>query len=216
MQRLETSSNAQRWHRTALWLVVGTLAYNVIEAGIALTSGIQAGSIALFGFGLDSVIESVAAGVLLWRLWHGVRGATETRLAKMDSRVHRVVGATFLMLALYILVQAGWSLWTRAQPEESLVGIVLAIASVIVMPIVSIAKIRVAKRLGSRALVAEAKETIACSYISLALLLGLLLNSTLGWWWADPAAALLMVPWVVKEGLEGLRGSACGCAHEEG
>jgi divalent metal cation (Fe/Co/Zn/Cd) transporter len=210
----QANSHGRRLHRLALWLVVGTLAYNVIEAGVALFSGVRAGSIALFGFGLDSVIESVAAGVLLWRLWHGVRGAGETRLANMDARVHRVVGGTFIVLAIYILFQAGWTFAARAHPEESLIGIALAIASVVVMPVVSIAKIRVARRLGSRALVAEAKETIACSYLSLALLLGLLLNSTLGWWWADPAAALLMVPWIVKEGIEGLRGDACGCAAD--
>lgn len=199
------------WHRVALALVLGTLAYNLIEAGVALFSGVRAGSIALFGFGLDSVIESIAAGVLLWRLWHGVRGASETRLAELDDRVHRVVGATFIALALYILAQVGWTLATRSQPEESLVGIALAVASVIVMPLVSIAKIRAARKLGSRALLAEAKETIACSYLSLALLLGLLLNATLGWWWADPVAALLMVPWIIKEGIEGLQGG-CDCA----
>jgi divalent metal cation (Fe/Co/Zn/Cd) transporter len=194
--------------------VIGTLAYNVAGAGVALFSGIRAGSIALLGFGLDSVIETIAAGVLLWRLRHGVRGASETRLAELDVRVHHVVGGTFVSLAVYILIQAGWSLWTRAQPAESLVGIALAIASVVVTPFVSFGKIRAARRLGSRALLAEAKETLACSYLSLTLLLGLLLNSTLGWWWADPAAALLMVPWIVREGIEGLRGDACGCASE--
>ncbi|MGB2982286.1 MAG: cation transporter [Candidatus Bipolaricaulia bacterium] len=203
------TEDARRWTRIAVALVIGTLAYNIVEAGVALFSGIRAGSIALFGFGLDSVIESVAAAVLLWRLWHGVRGASETRLAELDARVYRIVGGTFVALAVYILFQAGWSLWTKAQPAESLIGIALAIASVIVMPLVSFGKIRAARRLGSRALLAEAKETIACSYLSLALLLGLLLNGTLGWWWADPVAALLMVPWIVKEGIEGLRGGDC-------
>jgi len=190
-------------------LVIGTLAYNVAEAGVALWSGVRAGSIALFGFGLDSVIETVAASVLLWRLWHGVRGTSGERLAAMDARVHRVVGGTFLALTVYILAQAAWTLATRAQPQESLIGIGLAIASVIVMPIVSIGKIRAARQLDSRALLAEAKETLACSYLSLSLLIGLLLNATLGWWWADPVAALLMVPWIAREGLEGVRGGDC-------
>ncbi|MFC2078400.1 cation transporter [Candidatus Bipolaricaulota bacterium] len=202
---------ADRWHRVALWLIIGTLCYNAIEALVALGSGSQAGSIALFGFGLDSVIETVAASVLLWRLWHGVRGASEERLAEMDRRVYRVVGATFVVLAAYIVFQSAWTLIGRLQPQESMMGMGLAIASVIVMPLVSIGKIRAARRLNSAALLAEAKETLACSYLSLTLLLGLLLNSALGWWWADPVAALLMVPWITKEGIEGLREDGGGC-----
>ncbi|MFC2099387.1 cation transporter [Candidatus Bipolaricaulota bacterium] len=195
----------QHWHRIALWLVVGTLSYNLIEATVALWSGLDAGSIALLGFGLDSVIESVAAGALLWRLWVGARETSGERLAELDERVTRIVGITFLVLATYILFQVSWTFWTHAQPEESRIGIGLAMASVIVMPLVSWGKIRAAKRLESRALLAEAKETLACSYLSLTLLLGLLLNSTLGWWWTDPVAALLMVPWIVREGIEGVR-----------
>jgi len=216
MSKLAGRRTREQWHRIALGLVIGTLTYNLIEASVALASGLRADSIALLGFGLDSIIESIAAGVLLWRLWHGVRGASETRLAHMDRRVHRVVGGTFILLAIYIVAQAAWTLATRLQPEESLIGIALAVASVIVMPLVSVGKIRAARHLGSQALVAEAKETIACSYLSFALLLGLLLNATLGWWWADPVAALLMVPWIVKEGVEGLRGGICGCAENEG
>ena len=208
---LTAQHELRRWHRIALWLVIGTLAYNLIEAAVALWSGLDAGSIALFGFGLDSVIESVAAGALLWRLWVGARDADGERLAELDDRVTRIVGVTFLVLATYILFQVAWTFWSRAQPAESPVGIGLAIASVIVMPLVSWGKIRAARRLDSRALLAEARETLACSYLSLSLLLGLLLNATLGWWWADPVAALLMVPWIVKEGLEGVRGEACGC-----
>lgn len=207
----EDQATSDRWHQIALGLVIATLCYNVIEAAVALWSGTQAGSIALFGFGLDSVIETVAASVLLWRLWHGVRGASDERLADMDRRVYRVVGVTFVVLAAYIVFQSAWTLIARMQPEESTVGIVLAIASVIVMPLVSIWKIRAARKLNSAALLAEAKETLACSYLSLALLLGLILNSTLGWWWADPVAALLMVPWITKEGIEGLRGEGCEC-----
>lgn len=129
----------------------------------------------------------------------------------MDRRVCRVVGAAFVLLAAYIVFQSAWTLIGRMGPQESTIGIGLAIASVIVMPLVSIGKIRAARHLKSVALLAEAKETLACSYLSLALLLGLLLNSTLGWWWADPVAALLMVPWIVKEGIEGLRSEGCDC-----
>jgi len=126
--------------------------------------------------------------------------------------VHRFVGATFVALALYILAQAGWTLWTREAPEESLVGIILAVASLVIMPLVSWGKLHTAKVINSAALRAEAKETLACSYLSFTLLLGLVANAAAGWWWADPMAALLMVPWLVKEGLEGLRDEPC-CEH---
>jgi divalent metal cation (Fe/Co/Zn/Cd) transporter len=188
------------WNRIALSLVVATLAYNVVEAIVALWSGSEANSIALVGFGLDSIIECVAAGALLWRLSAG---------AQAEHRVQTVVGATFLLLAAYVTVQAGWTLWQRAAAEESLVGIVLAAASLVIMPLLSWGKLRAAREIGSAALRAEAKETLACSYLSLTLLLGLVAHSAAGWWWADPLAALLMVPWLVKEGLEGLRGETC-------
>lgn len=199
-----TTDNKTR--KVALWLVVGTLIYNVIEAGVALWSGLEAGSIALVGFGLDSVIETVAAGALLWRLWRGGRGASGELLAKLDRRVHRIVGWTFLVLAFYIIGQAGWVIWQQHAPEESAVGIVLAVASIIVMPLVAWGKIRAARKLESPALEAEAKETLACAWLSAALLVGLAANAAFGWWWADPVAALLMVPWIVREGLEGVHG----------
>jgi len=192
--------------RVGLWLVAGTLAYNVLEAVVALVAGARADSIALVGFGLDSVIECAAAAVLLWRLRLEARGGDREAVEVAERRVGRFVGLTFLLLALYVLAEAGLTLWRREPPRESVVGIVLAAASLVVMPIISVAKLRVAARLGSAALRAEAKETLACSYLSFALLLGLVANAAAGLWWADPAAALLMVPWLVKEGVEGLRG----------
>jgi divalent metal cation (Fe/Co/Zn/Cd) transporter len=195
--------------RTALWLVGGTLAYNVIEAIIALASGARAESIALVGFGLDSVIECAAAGVLLWRLSVESRGADHETIESSERRVRRFVGITFIALALYVLAESGWSLHSRAHAAESRIGIGLAIASLVVMPILSILKLREASRIGSSALRAEAKETLACAYLSAALLLGLVANAVAGWWWADPVAAILMVPWLVKEGIEGLRGDGC-------
>jgi divalent metal cation (Fe/Co/Zn/Cd) transporter len=187
-----------------LWLVGLTLAYNVVEAGIALWSGVRADSIALVGFGLDSVIECAAAGVLLWRLSVERRGVEGRALEVAEKRVHRFVGVTFLLLAAYVVAQATIILWTQDAPSESLVGIILAVASLVIMPLVAWGKLRAAREIQSRALRAEAKETLACSYLSFALLLGLLANAALGWWWSDPAAALLMVPWLVKEGLEGV------------
>ncbi|MAG30227.1 MAG: hypothetical protein CL908_04940 [Deltaproteobacteria bacterium] len=197
------------WARIGLWLVGTTLTYNVIEALIALASGVAADSIALIGFGLDSAIEVAAAAVLLWRLSLETRGVTGERLERADRSVHRFVGVTFLALALYVSGQAGWTLWTRDAPQESLVGIALAGASLVIMPLVAWGKLRAAREIGSAALRAEAKETLACSYLSLVLLLGLVANAAAGWWWADPVAALAMVPWLLKEGLEGIRGESC-------
>jgi divalent metal cation (Fe/Co/Zn/Cd) transporter len=200
---------ARDWRRTALTLVVATLAYNVAEAVVAIWAGVQAGSVALVGFGLDSVIETAAAGALLHRLSVEARGAGGEELERTERRVHRFVGVTFLLLAAYVLAQSAWVLWSGDPPEESVVGIVLAGFSLVVMPLVALGKLRAAKELGSAALRAEAKETLACSYLSFALLVGLGANALAGWWWADPVAAVLMVPWLVAEGLEGLRGEGC-------
>ena len=191
-----------------VWLVAGTLAYNVLEAAVALVSGARAKSIALVGFGLDSVIECAAAAVLLWRLRLEARGGDRESVEQAERRVGRFVGVTFLALAAYVLAEAGLTLWRREVPSGSIVGIVLAAASLVIMPVISLAKLRVARRLGSAALAAEAKETLACSYLSFTLLLGLVANAAAGLWWADPAAALLMVPWLVKEGVEGIRGES--------
>lgn len=210
-----TAHRPRDWARLALVLVAGTMAYNVLEAGVALWSGLAAGSIALVGFGLDSVIECAAAALLFWRLAVEARGADRETVERTERRVHRFVGGTFVALALYVVAQAGWTLWSRSPAEESLVGIVLAAASLVIMPLVAWGKLRAARAIGSAALRAEAKETLACSYLSFTLLAGLVLNATLGWWWADPVAALLMVPWLVKEGIEGLRGEGCEDDEDE-
>jgi divalent metal cation (Fe/Co/Zn/Cd) transporter len=186
------------------------MAYNVIEAGVALWFGASAESIALLGFGLDSAIECAAAGVLLWRLSLETRGADAERLERAERRVHRFVGATFLALAAYVMAHATLTLWRAEPPAESIPGIILAAASLVIMPLVSWGKLRAAREISSAALRAEAKETLACSYLSFALLLGLGANALAAWWWADPVAALLMVPWLVREGIEGIRGEACG------
>lgn len=197
---------AARWLRIAFWLVVATMAYNALEAGLAIWAGLVAGSIALVGFGLDSVIELAAAGVLFWRLRVESRGAEPEAIEQSEQWVLRFVGGTFLALALYVTAVAGYNLWSRSTPAESTLGIILASASLVVMPLVSWGKLRAARELQSASLRAEAKETLACSYLSFALLLGLVANAVAGWWWADPTAALFMVPWLVKEGIEGLAG----------
>lgn len=201
------------WTRIALALVGVTILYNLLEAGLAIGSGVPARSVVLVGFGLDSLIECAAAGVLLWRLNLEWRGADHETVEAAERRVHRFVGATFLALALYVTGQALWSATLGEPPSESLLGIALAVASLVVMPLVAWGKLRAAGEIGSAALRAEAKETLACTYLSFTLLLGLGANALWGIWWADPLAALAMVPWLVKEGREGLSGEGCedGC-----
>jgi len=192
--------------RRALWLVGLTLAYNLVEAAIAIWAGTAAGSIALLGFGLDSVIECAASAVLLWRLSVELRGDDEERVETAERRSRRFVGLTFLVLAAYVVVESVVTLVTGDHPRPSVPGIVLAAVSLAVMPLLAWAKLSTAKRLGSGALEAEAKETLACAYLSFTLLVGLVLNAAAGWWWADPVAALAMVPWLLREGVEGVRG----------
>jgi divalent metal cation (Fe/Co/Zn/Cd) transporter len=200
---------APNWRRIGLWLVGATMAYNVAEGVISLWAGIRASSIALVGFGLDSFIECAAAAALFWRLGVEAQGASPEVIERSEERVHRFVGGTFLALALYVLIQAGLTLSRQDVVEESIVGMVLAAVSLVVMPLVSWGKLHAASAIQSDALRLEAKETLACSYLSFTLLLGLVANALAGWWWADPVAALLMVPWLVKEGMEGLRGEHC-------
>lgn len=195
--------------RLALWLVGVTMAYNAAEALVAVASGLAAGSVALVGFGLDSVIELAAAGMLLWRLRVEAQGADAEEVEQKERHVGKFVAGTFFALAAYVVFQSAWIFWTAQAPEESLVGILLAVASLVIMPAIAWGKLRAAARLQSSALRAEAKETLACSYLSFALLVGLVLNATWGWWWADPVAALLMVPWLIKEGREGWAGDGC-------
>lgn len=202
MTPARTAVDRATWLRRALWLVGGTMAYNAVEAGVALWAGIDAHSIALVGFGLDSVIEFAAGAVVLWRMTIEADGAPAERVARVERGVRRFVGLTFFALALYVTLDAGWVLWRRAIPAESVVGTALAVLSLLVMPIIAWGKLRAARALGSRALAAEAKETLACAYLSFCLLLGLGANLAVGWWWADPVAALAMVPWLVREGRE--------------
>ena len=147
--------------------------------------------------------------MLLWRLRLEFAGVDPETLEAGEHRVLRFVGVTFLLLALYVVGQASWTLWRREAPDESFLGIGLAVASLLIMPLVAWGKLRSASVISSSALRAEAKETLACCYLSLALLLGLAANALGGWWWADPVAGLLMVPWLVREGLEAVRGDAC-------
>jgi divalent metal cation (Fe/Co/Zn/Cd) transporter len=182
-----------------------TLAWNLAEAGVAIFAGVAAASIALVGFGIDSVIECASGAVLLWRLQSHAGEAREERALKL-------VGGSFLLLAAYVAFEAIESLLARTPPEHSVPGIALACASLVVMPLLARSKRRVAVRLHSRALRADSRQTDLCAYLSAILLAGLALNALLDWWWADPVAALVMVPIIAREGIEALRGETCeGC-----
>lgn len=185
-------------------LNIATLAYNTLEGVIAISAGVAAGSVALVGFGIDSGIELAASAAALWRL---NADADLARRAAVERASHRVIGALFMILAIYIAIDAATAFWHRDAPGESPVGIALAAASVLVMPLLARAKRRVGVALRSRALTAEAAQTALCTWLSAILLAGLGLNAWLGWWWADPLAALAMVPIIAREGVEGLRGS---------
>jgi divalent metal cation (Fe/Co/Zn/Cd) transporter len=179
-----------------------TILYNCFEAVGALIAGFLAGSIALVGFGADSVIEVLAAGAAQWRLRSDVN---EGKRATVERATHRIVGLSFLALAIYITVDSARALWHKEPPDKSFFGIVVLVLSIIVMPILASAKTKVAHGIGSNALRAEARQTSLCAWLSVIALAGVGLNALFGWWWADPLAALGMVPIILKEGIEGVR-----------
>jgi divalent metal cation (Fe/Co/Zn/Cd) transporter len=179
-----------------------TIAWNVIEAGVAIVAGAASGSIALVGFGLDSVIESISGLALYHRLRGELRGGGSAR--DRERRALLFVALSFFLIAAYVLYESVSTLWRRDPPDASGVGIALATVSLVVMPLLGWGKLRTARALGSRALEADARETFICAYLSLALLLGLGLNALFAWWWADPVAGLAMLPLIVHEGWEAL------------
>src|SRR6266852_7892013 len=183
-----------------------TIVWNGLEGLIAVAAGIVAGSISLVGFGIDSFIEVTSGAALLWRM--SVDADVETR-ERNEKLSLRIVGACFIALAAYVLYESISDLVTRKAPQHSLPGIILACVSLVVMPILSRAKKRVGTELGSRAMRADARQTDFCVYLSAILLAGLVLNAALGWWWADPASALVMTPIIAKEGFEALKGETC-------
>ena len=183
-----------------------TIAWNSLEGIVAIAAGLIAGSISLIGFGIDSFIEVTSGAVLLWRM---SVDAEEDQRERVERLTLRIVGACFLALAAYVGYEALANLIEKTAPEHSVPGIILACVSLVVMPLLSRAKRRVAVRLNSAAMNADAKQTEFCTYLSAILLGGLLLNAISDLWWADPVAALLMVPLIAKEGVDGLRGETC-------
>jgi divalent metal cation (Fe/Co/Zn/Cd) transporter len=183
-----------------------TVIWNGLEGLVAVVAGVFAGSISLVGFGIDSFIEVTSGATLLWRM--SVDADIESR-EKNEKLSLRIVGFCFVALAFYISSSAVFDLIRKAAPEHSIPGIMLACVSLIVMPILSRVKKRVGSALNSAAMKANARQTDFCVYLSAILLAGLLLNTGLGWWWADPVAALIMVPIIAKEGIDGTRVRAC-------
>ncbi|MBB4931910.1 divalent metal cation (Fe/Co/Zn/Cd) transporter [Lipingzhangella halophila] len=193
--------------RRVRFLVAATIVYNLVEAVVAISAGTIASSTALIGFGLDSLIEVSSAAAVAWQF--SARDAA-TRQAR-ERRALRGIAVSFFALALYVTVDALRALIAADTAETSVPGIVLAAASVVIMPFLSLAQRRAGRELGSATAVADSKQTLLCSYLSAALLVGLLANALLGWAWADPVVALLIAALAVKEGREAWRGDAC-CA----
>jgi len=190
-------------YKKALLSEYFTDSWNVFEGLVAIAAGVIAASIALIGFGLDSYIEVASGLVLIWRLRkHGFGDLEEEEAA--EKKAILFVGVTFILLAFYVIYESARKLLFQEHPKESLIGIILAIVSLIVMPLLAVYKKKIAAEINSRALRADALETLACSYLSLTLLLGLAANALFGWWWADPLAALAMVYFLVKEGWEAI------------
>jgi divalent metal cation (Fe/Co/Zn/Cd) transporter len=191
--------------RLAKVLLLVTILYNVVEGVIAIWSGSAAGSIALVAFGADSYLEVAAASLVLWRM----SIQDEEYAERIEHRVVRFIGWTFMVLSGAIIFQSAWALAEGAGAEESIVGIILAVLSVTVMPLIAFWKLQIAAKGHLQSVAIEAKETIACSALSITLLVGLAANALLGWWWLDAVTALMLVPWLVREGVEGISGETC-------
>jgi len=185
-----------RLRRRGFWLEYATLAWMVAEAAVAITAGVIASSIALVGFGLDSVIELLSASIVIWQLRGEIAGQDR------ETRAVRLIGLTFFALAAYLTIESIHDLATQAQPEQSIPGLAVTAAALIMMPALALAKRRTGQQLGNRTLIADSAETAFCAFISAAALLGIGLNAWLGWWWADPAAALVIAALAVREGWE--------------
>lgn len=196
--------------RRALALSYFTVGYNLLEGAASVFAGGAAGSAALVGFGLDSFVESLSGGIMVWRFRSRRRSHHETERA--ERRAVRLVGYTFFVLGAYVLADAARKLWVGERPEGSLLGIAITIASLIVMPVLFAAKQRTARRIGSRSLAADSKQTLACVGMSAGVLAGLVLNRAFGLWQADPVVAIVIALLLFREGRETLReGTLCSC-----
>ncbi len=194
-----------RLHKKALWLSYFTVGYNILEGILSIFAGLLAGSIALIGFGLDSFIESLSGSVMIWRFRKSGKMSEEEE-EKVERRATRLIGYSFFILGAYVLYESGKKLYLREIPDPSFLGIIVAIASIIVMPILFSLKYQTGKAIGSRSLIADSKETLACVFLSIALLTGLVLNYWYDLWQADPIVGLVIVIFLIKEGYNILKG----------
>jgi divalent metal cation (Fe/Co/Zn/Cd) transporter len=204
--------------RLGIGIELFTLLWMTIEATVAIITGYATRSVSLQGFGIDSIIELITGAVLLWRLLVEQRGGTSSAIERAERSASWIAAISLFALAAYIVGDSAFTLYTRTHSESSWWGIALAIAAAIVMPILWQGKLRVAKRIGSAALKADAVCSVTCAYMSFTLLAGLLLNTFFGFWWADPLAALVLVYFIVREGREALHeartGETCSCGEE--
>ncbi|MET0811874.1 MAG: cation transporter [Microbacterium sp.] len=197
-----TAQRRDALHRRIRWIVTATIAYNVVEAVVAITAGSIASSGALIAFGLDSTIEVLSAAAVAWQF-------TRRDPERWEKGTLRVIAVAFFALAVYVTATSLIALATRAEVEHSPVGIAITALSVVVMPFLSLAERRAGRELGSATAVADSKQTLICTYLSAAVLVGLVLNTLFGWWWADAVAGLVIAVFAVREGLEAWRGDAC-------
>jgi cation diffusion facilitator family transporter len=188
-------------HKKALYLSYFTVGYNILEGAVSIFAGILAGSIALLGFGLDSIVESLSGGVMIWRFRHQ-KELTEEEEEKREKRAAKLVACTFFVLGAYVLYESVHKLLVREIPETSFIGMGVAVASIIVMPVLFTMKYRTGIQLRSKSLIADSKETLACLFLSVALLIGLGLNYLFGFWQADPIVGLIVVVFLAREGYE--------------
>lgn len=210
----------KRQVRLGVWIELVTILWMTLEAAVAISVGLATRSVSLQGFGLDSIVELVAGGILLWRLLVEQRGGSLERIEGAERRASWVTAISLFVLAVYIVGDSAFSLVARTRPEASGWGVGLAVAAAIIMPLLWQGKLRVAKRIGSTALRVDAVCSVTCAYMSLTLLAGLLLNRIFSWWWADPLAALAMVYFLIQEGREALHeartGETCSCGDDCG
>ena len=196
---IERRSTLQRRIR---WIVAATIGYNLIEAVVSIAAGAAASSVALIAFGLDSTVEVLSAAAVAWQF-------TRRDPERWEKGTLRVIAVAFFALAAYVTVSSLLALFMRVEVEHSPVGIAITALSVIVMPFLSLAERRAGRELGSATAVADSKQTLLCTYLSAAVLIGLVLNSAFGWWWVDAIAGLVIAGFAVREGVEAWRGDAC-------
>ena len=205
--------------RRGVWVELATICWMLVEASVALVVGFLTHSVSLQGFGIDSIIELVSGGVLLWRLLVEQGGGESEVVERAERRAAWITAIALFALALYIVIDSAISLFARSHAEASWWGIGLAIAAALIMPLLWRGKLHIARQIGSAALKADAMCSITCAYMSITLLAGLLLNTLFGWWWADPLAALVLVYFIVREGREALHeartGETCSCCDDD-